>query len=98
MRESIRKARELIERVGWCQKRSIDYDYSASTGRATGYCIYGALLYSNGGIIEPGIEAHLASMLEGPGKFDYISFNDAPGRTKDEVIDFLKRAERRAPE
>lgn len=95
MKATIRKTRELIERVGWCQNASA---IRTPWGSAVGYCMFGALR-----------EVALASEIDRVGFFltalhqeetgrerDFVSFNDDTTTTKEDVVAFLERAEQRA--
>ena len=73
------KAWELLEQKGWCQGAMVD-----STGRI---CAFQAVIQVYGyGSPE---ESRVSELLHGP----ITRWNDAPGRTKEEVIEALRKAD-----
>jgi hypothetical protein len=76
------RAADYIEEHGWCQSRVMDKE-----GRV---CLLGAILYVGGTGLDfmPRVEK-----AAGIGQGGLIAcWNNAPGRTKQEVVDVLRRA------
>lgn len=82
----VTKAIHLIKKDGWCQKQ-----FHSSEGQ---HCIVGAIYFNEpfdrrSGKLIRDIEIMLGDLTNS----DPISFNDAKGRTVDEVLDLLHRAQ-----
>lgn len=96
--EILLKAADLIEQKGWTQgayARSGEFEVSSLHREATCYCTIGAIICATGearmlgrGVVD-GTKARLFAMI---GDHDIVSWNDTPGRTKEEVVEALRRA------
>jgi hypothetical protein len=77
------KAADYIEKYGWCQH---------SHSKAGTVCLWGAICEANGGDGRLCDDAYdkVETFLQNP--IGAINWNDAPGRTKDEVIALLRKA------
>jgi hypothetical protein len=101
--DSLEKAADLIETVGFCQRKARATD---KDGKITGYCLMGALHDAFGLYRYEGNKRHFSSVwkYQMTGRnyaIDHIIrkiqtqipiWNDEPGRTASEVIDLLKHA------
>lgn len=102
MKEYFAKAAEHIKTYGWCQGKMFDM----SIGNKHPACLIGSLYYVVGGgpyvfhsdhtiIIVNGLELKLdemvSNMLSRP-RSSAMEWNDAAGRTKEEVISLLEAA------
>ena len=80
------EAADLIEQYGWTQR--------AYGNRWTGFCVHGALFFNHrqhGGTFDETINAS-GRFADYVGTIDVIGWNDAPWRTKRQVIDALRAA------
>lgn len=89
--EAIREARTLLFERGWCQR-------SFGTGTGGPYCIHGALHHvvireRHKEWFDMKEDVHAALRLALDGEIG-ITWQDRDGRTFDEVIDALERAEK----
>lgn len=89
----LRQAADLIERTGWCRRafardkrRRVVGFYSKDACR---FCVRGAIYRVGGAGLNGDIERLLKRHI---GTRHISDWNDAPGRTKDEVIATLRRA------
>lgn len=80
----ILKAEELIERVGWVQGALRD-----STGRV---CLVGALYAACSFAANDPYRAAYNRLMKFSGSGNLAAWNDAPGRTKAEVLELLAEA------
>lgn len=101
--EVLTEARRKIAEVGWCKGNFVARD---EEGKICAYCAYGAISWSiplelsqpvRVGVSEGAI-GKLKEVLRAEHGFDdYIAeWNDAEGRTKEEVIDLFDEALARA--
>lgn len=99
--DGLREARRLLAEVGWTQHESA----RNAAGRVvyfndpsvTCFCISGAMAKSSGMHMAwnefEGWDLLRRVLIKNPvGPFDPIDWNDAPGRTKAEVLDLFDRA------
>lgn len=82
------QAADLLEERGWCQNRAEDRDGH--------FCAVGALDAALG-VVEPyltlgGLFSEAVRALRAHIGTSVVCWNDAPGRTADEVIGLLRRA------
>ena|SRR5690606_11551681 len=84
----LRRSRELIEEFGWIQG-----NYGS---KEVGFCSAGAICECEGeGFPEPAVEDACDAFddaVDGDGYYGTVSFNDAPGRTKEEVLKMFDQA------
>lgn len=94
-KELLVAARSLIANVGWCQN---DYKKHDIWFDVTGYCSIGALVYGNDSKSSSNLyELAEARLMQAIGLTetttrDLIGWNDAPERTKEEVIAAFDKA------
>lgn len=88
------KAWQLLEQKGWCQFLSAKdingVHVEVTSPDASSFCLQGALrlAYGYSPLYEDKMELIWKELYERPDKW-----NDAPERTKQEVIDLLKKVE-----
>jgi hypothetical protein len=90
----LREARRLIAEVGWTQgayaRDAVGTTISPAREDATCFCMEGALRRASR---DRGLfDAAEGVILDKCGELTIPSFNDAPDRTKDEVLSVLDRA------
>ena len=83
-----KKAWELIEQTGWCQKEEV----KRKKGVVVGYCAAGAIfkVYGDDLTIFRGIINKVRAVI---GAVGLAAWNDAPERTKAQVVATLKGVE-----
>lgn len=93
--EVLQKARALLEK-GWCQGVAARTDKGTSVSprnrHATSFCVYGSLCCAG---YEENMDLHAAIDDIMFGRLEVYSFgawNDAPGRTQEEVLTLMDRA------
>jgi len=94
---TLERAADLLETVGWVQNVSVQYGYGHNPERlgidgpiqVVGYCASGALVKAASTSQE--YEVAMAILARGM-KSSVIRWNDAPGRTKFEVVDAMRHA------
>lgn len=99
-REIIEGAIDLLNEKGWCQyttARATDgYPVAGDDPRAASYCLYGLIVVQdNLWSWSPSVQGTLRFIEQHLGLPDgqgVSGWNDAPGRTKDEVLSLLKDA------
>ena len=95
-RDVLHRAADLLEEFGWCQgaltnlgigisPREAGVDRFCLSG-AIGRAVYDLLGFSEGSAIA------WARILHDLGGIEAVSWNDAPGRTKEEVVTKLREA------
>lgn len=77
------EAADRIEQHGWCQDTAMDY-----RGRM---CVLGALSFAVD-FSQAEYAAAVGKILRQTDAFEIAGWNDAPGRTKDEVVAMLREA------
>lgn len=82
-KQALLDAAQYIRDHGWCQGRFYDGDR---------VCLLGALIVSTQGRQEYAAAAAALYQANGPVSSDAHDWNDAPGRTKEEVIAALEQA------
>lgn len=97
----LERAKELLNEKGWCQGELAKGEHGESVDlldpRAASFCLLGAIrcqreTTSVNARISAGI--HLASAV-GSLRTDWLTvpdYNDAPGRTKEEIMEVLTKA------
>lgn len=95
--DRLREARELIER-GWCQYwDALNADGMAvypNSDSAVAWCMGGACqrVGLHEGVFESFLIRAVGSSPSWTNEWPYLDFNDAPGRTKAEVLAAFDRA------
>lgn len=79
-KQILTQAAELIRRHGWVQRK-----FGSDGG---GFCLIGALIHASPSRYE---DAY-ARVSQELGERSLISWNDAEGRTQEEVLELLERA------
>jgi hypothetical protein len=92
------KPSEIIEKYGWCQnaaaRDSDGMSIHALSSEATCFCLSGAVQRAFRGGAYPWLVFMVDTKTFLPRGFtSVIVWNDAPGRTKEEVIQLLKSVE-----
>lgn len=87
--ERLNAAADLIERVGWCQRRTIE---KSLTGQITGYCVIGAIEFTEPRPDSHEMDAALNVIRDYINDIGVASWNDAESRTKEQVISTLRDA------
>ncbi len=87
LREVLVEARRILENVGWCQGTYARDENSVAIltddPGACQFCVMGALYFaSDDSDVEEEARALLNTVVEG----SIVAYNDAPGRTKEEVL------------
>lgn len=78
-------ARDLIKEHGWVQNKF--------GSRSEGFCLVGALVKTNyRHKYRPGLEAEAASFLAEISGVGVLTWNDEPGRSKEQVLELLETA------
>ena len=82
--EVLIKAKALLENVGWCQNVTAKFFGNDYATTPIAYCAHGAIIYT-----EQSIAGHLEALeiLRSLTPERHTTrFNDAPGRTKEEIL------------
>lgn len=92
----LRQAADLIERTGWCQgvyardARGVITDFISDA--AVEFCALGAIFHCEPEGYAADVSAPEQLLVNRIGTRTVGEWNDAPGRTKDEVIATLRKA------
>ena len=84
---ALKGAQDLIRTYGWLQGKT--------GSRDVGYCISGALnvaMWKYDRQVCEKVYSRVRRLVKGEGSNGLASYNDAPRRTKQEVLDLLERA------
>lgn len=87
------KVERLLVEKGWTQavmaRDSAGYSVSEDDDRATCFCLYGALWRTAQN--QDGLRNSVRDALHDATGGNFVKWNDAPGRTKDEVLALIRR-------
>jgi len=86
----LERAADLLEEFGWCQGK-------AGSKEEGEFCMFGALITAQDDVKGPHRGVYKATRcLDDLGGGNFIDWNDAPGRTKAEVVAALRAAAQKA--
>jgi hypothetical protein len=92
--ELLQQARSKIERgwtKGWFARDENDMRVDIGSGLACKFCLSGALYVEVGDNSWVSARRHILDNLRGPHQ-NFVSFNDDPYTTKEDVLNLLDRA------
>lgn len=94
IRTALRRARKLIDEVGWCQGISRIHNLE---GKVTGYCMVGALseVCKTRQLLKHSAFDYLGAVLKSNDKNEInkiVNYNDSPNRRKRDVLKKFDKA------